>query len=194
MYLSEMWGISLLWGKISITSEAGVRSHAGAELGELAAWLRLLGAEVLIRQGHGNTLRAACRMWSWVREHKPDHGVQNRNCSSWAQDHSFACSIGDQMSLACRWGAGFTWKVSNSSSGVQPQPSPPAGTPGRNPRRNPPGGRPGICVDRTWSQRRKLLKSGSLQMAELTSGSESLFSWWGFRESHCFSGPWQQTF
>lgn len=49
----------MLWGKISITSEVGVGIHAGAELGELAEWLRLLGAELLIRKGQGNTLRAA---------------------------------------------------------------------------------------------------------------------------------------
>lgn len=50
-----------LWGKFSIPSEAGVRIHAGAELEELVERLRLLGAELLIRRGHGNTPRAtAC--------------------------------------------------------------------------------------------------------------------------------------
>lgn len=51
----------MLWGKISITSEAAVGMRAGAE--SLGSWRGEQGcwgaAELLIRKGHGNTPRAA---------------------------------------------------------------------------------------------------------------------------------------
>lgn len=112
----EMWGINLLWGKISITFEVGVGIHAGAELGELAEWLRLLGAELLIRKATGTPWELLHVKLS--QRAQPDHGVQNnRNCQSWAWDHSFACSIWNQMpsvSWFWSWDERF-WTIAQES-------------------------------------------------------------------------------
>lgn len=169
-----MWGINLLWGKISITSEVGVGIHAGAELGELAEWLRLLGAELLIRKGHGNTPRAA------ACETESESTTWSRSAE---QQKLPVMSLGPQLCTLCVKPkrlqsadpeAGSGWKALNTSSGVLPQPPLAAGTLQGEIRKNPPGVRPIVCAHRTWSQRRNLLKHGSVQKAELTSGPEFL--------------------